>query len=76
MQNIVLAARALGLGATLTTLYQSLGKDADAALGPLEDAYSYAIPPIGYPLVNLARRSTRLEDMVFADRWGEKWSRE
>ena len=49
VQNMLLAARALGLGATLTTLYQSLGKDADAALGPLEDAYSYAIPPIGYP---------------------------
>jgi nitroreductase len=77
VQNMLLAARALGLGATLTTLYQSLEKDADAILGLPEDAYSYAILPIGYPLGNFGPVALPgLEDVVFADRWGEKWSAE
>ena len=33
VQNILLAARALGLGATLTTLYLQFEKEAEAALG-------------------------------------------
>ena len=33
VQNMLLAARALGLGATLTTLYLQFGKEAEAALG-------------------------------------------
>ena len=32
-QNMLLAARALGLGATLTTLYLQFEKEAEAALG-------------------------------------------
>ena len=33
VQNMLLAARALGLGATLTTLYLQFEKEAEAALG-------------------------------------------
>jgi nitroreductase len=77
VQNMLLAARALGLGATLTTLYQSLEKDADAVLGVPDGAYSYAILPIGYPLGNFGPVALpALQDVVFADRWGEKWSGE
>src|SRR5215471_16689723 len=50
VQNILLAARALGLGATLTTLYLSFEQEAEAALGLPPDVYSYALLPIGYPL--------------------------
>ena len=49
---MLLAARALGLGATLTTLYQSEEGDAEAVLGLPENARSHAILPIGYPLGN------------------------
>jgi nitroreductase len=74
VQNMLLAARALGLGATLTTLYQSCVRDADATLGVPESAHSYAILPIGYPLGNFGPVArTALEDVVFVDRWGEKW---
>ena len=44
MQNILLAARALGLGATLTTLCLQFEKQVEAALGLL---------PIGYPMGRL-----------------------
>jgi nitroreductase len=75
VQNMLLAARALGLGATLTTLYQSLAGDADAVLGLPEDAHSYAILPIGYPLGNFGPVALPALEDVFTDRWGEKWSR-
>jgi nitroreductase len=75
VQNMLLAARALGLGATLTTLYQCEEKDADAMLGLPQGAHSYAILPIGYPLGKFGPVArTALEDVVFADRWGERWS--
>jgi nitroreductase len=74
VQNMLLAARALGLGATLTTLFQYAG-DAEAMLGLPDDARSYAILPIGYPLGNFGPVApVLLEEVVFADRWGEKWS--
>src|ERR1700745_1238779 len=44
VQKMVLAGRALGLGATLTTLYLQHEKEAEAALGLPEGAHSYAIP--------------------------------
>jgi nitroreductase len=74
VQNMLLAARALGLGATLTTLFQ-YEEDAEAMLGLPDDVRSYAILPIGYPLGRFGPvASVVLEDVVFADRWGEKWS--
>lgn len=75
VQNMLLAARALGLGATLTTLYLLFEKEAEAALGLPDDTHSYAIIPIGYPLGNFGPVArTALEDVVFADRWGTRWT--
>ena len=74
VQNMLLAARALGLGATLTTLYLLFEKEAEAALGLPEGTHSYAILPIGYPLGKFGPVArTALDDVVFADRWGEQW---
>ena len=42
VQNMLLAARALGLGATLTTLYLQFEKKAEAALGLPPSVHSYA----------------------------------
>ena len=75
VQNMLLAARALGLGATLTTLYLLFEKEAEAALGLPEGVHSYAIVPIGYPLGKFGPVArTALEDVVFADRWGQRWT--
>nr|WP_294529621.1 nitroreductase family protein [uncultured Rhodopila sp.] len=74
VQNMLLAARALGLGATLTTLYLLFEKEAEAALGLPEGAHSYAILPIGYPLGKFGPVARApLGDVVYADRWGEAW---
>jgi nitroreductase len=50
VQNMLLAARALGLGATLTTLYLQFEREAEAALGLPPNVHSYALLPIGYPM--------------------------
>ncbi len=47
---MLLAARALGLGATLTTLYLQFEKEAEAAFGLPPNVHSYALLPIGYPM--------------------------
>src|SRR3954447_2005358 len=75
VQNMLLAARALGLGATLTTLYLNYEKEVEAALGLPPDWHSYALLPIGYPLGRFGPvRRIPLEEVVYADRWGEAYS--
>jgi nitroreductase len=74
VQNMLLAARALGLGATLTTLYLAYEKEAEAALGLPPDAHSYALLPIGYPLGRFGPvRRLPLADIVYEDRWGRPY---
>src|ERR1700722_2641882 len=75
VQNMLLAARALGLGGTLAAPDLVFEEDAEAALGLPEGAHSYAILPVGYPLGRFGPVArTALEDVVFSDRWGEKWT--
>ncbi len=74
VQNMLLAARALGLGATLTTRHLFHEKETEAALGLPSGVHSYAILPIGYPMGNFGPvRRGALEDFVYLDRWGEKY---
>lgn len=75
VQNMLLAARALGLGASLTTRHMCFAEEADAAL-QLPDGYlSYAILPIGYPMGNFGPTGRGdLRDFVSFDRVGEAWS--
>jgi nitroreductase len=74
VQNMLLAARTLGLGATLTTLHLQFEKEAEAALGLPPNVHSYALLPIGYPLGRFGpvRRAT-LSDVVYGDRWGQPY---
>jgi nitroreductase len=74
VQNMLLAARALGLGATLTTLYLQFEKEAEAALGLPPDVHSYALLPIGYPMDRFGPvRRIALADVVYEDRWGQPY---
>ena len=69
-----LAARALGLGATLTTLYLQFEKEAEAALGLPPNFHSYALMPIGYPIGRFGPvRRIALADVVFENRWGQPY---
>lgn len=49
VQNILLACRAVGLGASLTTIHRARGKEIDAYLGLSEKTPSCAMLPIGWP---------------------------
>src|SRR5262249_44051303 len=72
VQNMLLAARALGLGATLTTLYLAFEKEVEAVLGLPPDWHSYGLLPIGYPQGRFGPvRRVALADVVFEDRWGQ-----
>ena len=74
VQNMLLAARALGLGATLTTLYLAFEKEAEAALGLPTGAHSYALLPIGYPMGRFGPvRRISLSEAAFEDRWGQPY---
>ena len=72
VQNMLLAARALGLGATLTTLHLQFEKEVEATLGLPPGAHSYALLPIGYPMGRFGPvRRVPLAEVVFADGWGQ-----
>ena len=74
VQNMLLAARALGLGATLTTRHLLYEKESEAALGLPPGVHSYAIIPIGYPMGNFGPVGRGpLKEIVYQDHWGQPY---
>src|SRR5258707_13424357 len=74
VQNMLLAARELGLGATLTTLYLQFEKEAEAALGLPPGVHSYALLSNGYPIGRFGPgRRVPLADILYEDRSGAPW---
>ena len=49
VQNLLLAARALGLGANITTWHMFLEHEWKRVLGIPRDVHTYAVIPIGWP---------------------------
>ena len=75
VQNMLLAARALGLGSTLTTRHLLFEREAEAAMGLPEGVHSYAILPIGYPMGRFGPVGrTTLSDVVFSEKWGTPYT--
>jgi nitroreductase len=75
VQNMLLAARALGLGSTLTTRHLLHEKEAEAAMGLPPGVHSYAILPIGYPMGNFGPVGRgNLADFVYGEKWGQPYS--
>ena len=74
VQNMLLAARALGLGATLTSRHLRHEKEVEEILGLPPGVHSYAILPIGYPMGNFGPvRRGPLSDVVYLDNWGQPY---
>lgn len=75
VQNMLLAARALGLGATLTNRHLHFEKETQAALGLPPNVHSYAIIPIGWPEGKFGPvKRGPIADFVFQDKWGQPYA--
>ena len=74
VQNMLLAARALGLGATLTARHITFRKEVEKLLGLPDNVSSFAILPIGYPVGRFGPTSrTPLEKVAFLDSFDNPW---
>lgn len=74
VQNILLACRALGLGATITTNHIRCEDELKSVLGIPEEVATFALMPIGWPLDKFGPLSRRpLAEVAHADRWGTVW---
>ena len=73
VQNVLLACRAVGLGASLTTLHRSFGDECDRFLGLPEGCPSCALLPIGWPLGRYGRPPRRpVDECLYFDRYEER----
>ncbi len=76
VQNILLAARGMGLGSCLTSLHKRYEDEIKALLGIPENVETAALLPIGYPSGENRYGPTRrapVEDITYRERWGERW---
>ncbi|MCX4794060.1 nitroreductase family protein [Streptomyces sp. NBC_01242] len=70
VQNILLAARALGLAANITIWHLMLEQEWKAALGIPEDMHTFAAIPVGWPQGNFGPvRRRPVADVIHHDRW-------
>ena len=70
VQNLLLAARGLGLGASLTTLYKAHEAEVKALLSIPETVETVALIPVGHPIGRYGPTTRRAVDEVTHD---ERW---
>jgi nitroreductase len=71
VQQLMLAARAYGIGSTLTTLYSGHEEDVRKLLGLPDNAITMALIPLGYPERGRWSQPKRrpLDEVVFWDKY-------
>lgn len=70
VQNLFLAARALGLGTTLTTVHRLKEDDVREVLGIPADVTTWALIPVGYPTGRWGEAKRRpVREVTYWDRW-------
>ncbi|MEV8596341.1 nitroreductase family protein [Streptomyces sp. NPDC052012] len=70
VQNMLLAARALGLAANLTIWHLFLEEEWKRVLGIPEDMHTFAVVPVGWPLGRFGPvRRRPVEEVIHRDRW-------
>lgn len=73
VQNLMLAARALGLGTTLTTLHRTHDQEVKDLLGVPATHDALAMIPMGWPKGKFGTGPRRpVEDVTYWEAWGEK----
>lgn len=76
VQNLMLAARALGLGTTLTSLHKVHEQDVKELLGIPEQAETMALIPVGWPRGRFGPpERLPVEKVVYWEQWGERRER-
>ncbi len=71
VQNLLLAARAYGLGGCLTTIHVRYEAEVKEILGIPEGVRTYALIPLGYPVDRFGPlRRQPAAAVTFFDRWG------
>jgi nitroreductase len=77
IQNVLLACRAVGLGASLTTLHTAFGEECDRWFGLPEACPSCALLPIGWPLGKYGRPPRRpIDGCLFWERYDPSQDKE
>jgi nitroreductase len=71
VQNLMLAARGLGIGSTLTTVFQAVEGELRRAVALPDHVHIAALIPLGYPRRPF-RATTRkpVDQVAFLDHWG------
>lgn len=77
VQHLMLAARAHGIGTTLTTLYAAHEDDVKKMLGVPKDATTMALIPLGYPSQGKWSQPKRqpVEEVTHWESWNNKVAR-
>jgi nitroreductase len=76
VQNLMLAARAVGLGTTLTTLHRTHDAEVKELLGIPEGHDALAMIPMGWPRGKWGTGPRRpVEEVTYWDAWGQTKSR-
>jgi nitroreductase len=71
VQNLMLAARAFGIGSTLTTVHRGKQEEVRALLGIPLEWETAALIPLGYPRGRWGVPPRRpVDEVTFGDRWG------
>lgn len=74
VQNLLLAARSLGLGTVLTTLHTLYEQEIKDLLGIPDAVDTAALIPLGYPAEGEGFGGSRrrpIDEVTFIDRWGD-----
>jgi nitroreductase len=72
VQNLMLAARALGIGSCITTIHRCRDAQVKELLGIPAAVETAALIPLGYPRGKFGHPPRRpLREVAFADRWGQ-----
>lgn len=73
VQNLCIAARALGIGTTITGVHRLREQEVKQCLGIPEDVLTWVLVALGYPLGRwgVGRRAP-VEDVVYWNEWGQR----
>ncbi len=75
VQNLLLAARGLGLGSVLTTLHKQYEEEVKQLLGIPENVETAALLPLGWPAEGEKYRPNKrkpVQEVIYYERWGKR----